>query len=120
MDRPAMCYPSRARRHSVRRYESPVVVDGPPRDELATKVLIAVAAEHVDITALLQRQRTAAIGQLQEYTRQKAHTDVDRDLPWLLLLDALILRTESEIRWLDMCEARLRRRTAGRPDAGQS
>lgn len=91
-------------------YESPVVTDGPPRDELATKVLIAVAAEHVDITALLQHQRTAAVSQLQEYTRQKAHTDPDRELPWLLLLDALILRTESEIRWLDLCEARLRAR----------
>lgn len=62
-------------------YESPVVVDGPPRHELATKVLIAIAAEHVDITALLQRRRSAAIGQLQESTRQKAHTDVDRELP---------------------------------------
>lgn len=93
-------------------FDSPVVVDGPPRDELATKVLIAVAAEHVDVTALLQRQRTAAVTQLQEYTRQKAHTDPERELPWLLLLDALILRTESEVRWLDLCEARLRRRDA--------
>lgn len=89
-------------------YDTPVVVESPPRDELAIKVLIAIAAEHVDVTSLLQRQRRAAVEQLQEYTRQKTHADPDEDLPWLLLLDALILRTESEIRWLDVCEARLR------------
>lgn len=91
-------------------YREPVVVEAPPRDELAIKVLIAVAAEDVDVTDLLQRQRSAAVRQLQEYTRQKSHADPDAELPWLLLLDALILRTESEVRWLDLCEARLRRR----------
>lgn len=91
-------------------FTEPVVVEAPPRDELAMKVLIAVAAEDVDVTALLQRQRTAAVEQLQAYTRQKAHADPDTELPWLLLLDALILQTESQIRWLDLCDARLRRR----------
>ena len=91
-------------------FDRPVVVDAPPRDELAMKVLIAVAAEDVDVTALLQRQRTAAVEQLQAYTRQKAHADPDTELPWVLLLDALILQTESQIRWLDLCDARLRRR----------
>ena len=93
-------------------YDAPVVVDPPPRDELAIKVLLAVAADDVDVTALLQRQRTATVEQLQEYTRQKALADPDDDLPWLLLLDALILKAEAEVRWLDMCEARLRRRNA--------
>ena len=91
-------------------FETPIVVESPPRDELAIKVLIAVAAEAVDVTDLLQRQRTAAVEQLQAYTKQKTQTDPDTELPWLLLLDALILRTESEIRWLDLCEARLRQR----------
>lgn len=82
----------------------------PPRDELAIKVLLAIAAEHVDVTAVLQRQRTATLEQMQEYARAKQVADPERELPWLLLLDALTLKAEAEIRWLDVCEARLRQR----------
>lgn len=92
-------------------FEAPVIADPPARDELAIKVLLAVAADAVDVTGVLMRQRTATVEQLQEYTRQKALADPDVDLPWVLLLDALILKAEAEVRWLDLCEDRLRRRT---------
>lgn len=91
-------------------FTRPVVVETPPRDELAIKVLLAIAAEHVDVTHVLQRQRTATIAQLQEYTRLKRQADPDEDLPFVLLLDALVLKAEAEVRWLDTCEARLRHR----------
>ena len=93
-------------------YAEPVVASAPPRDELAIKVLLALAADEVDVRGVLQRQRTATLEQLQEYTRLKRQADVDEDLPWVLLLDALILKAEAEVRWLDLCEARLRRRAA--------
>jgi DNA-binding PadR family transcriptional regulator len=93
-------------------FTEPVVIDSPPRDELAIKVLLAVAAEHVDVTGVLQRQRTATLEQLQEYTRLKRQADPDDDLPFVLLMDALVLKAEAEVRWLDTCEARLRRRAA--------
>ncbi len=60
------------------------------------------------MTDLLQRQRTASVEQLQAYTRRKAQADPHQDLAFLLMLDALIFRAESEIRWLDACEARIR------------
>lgn len=91
-------------------YGAPVTSARPPRDELAIKLLLAVAADEVDVAALLQRQRTATVEQLQEYTRQKQLTDPDADLPFLLLLDSLILKAEAEVRWLDICEQRLRAR----------
>ncbi len=91
-------------------FESPVVVDPPARDELAIKVLLAVAADGSDVSALLQRQRVASMDRLQEYTRQKMQADPERELSWLLLLDALILKTEAEVKWLDSCEERLRQR----------
>lgn len=91
-------------------FAEPTVPATPPRDELAIKVLLAVAAEHVDVGALLQGQRTATLEQLQEYTRLKRQADPETDLPWLLLLDALVLKAEAEVRWLDTCEARLRQR----------
>jgi DNA-binding PadR family transcriptional regulator len=89
-------------------FEHPVVVEAPARDELTIKVLLAVAAGDVDVTGLLQRQRRASVEQLQAYTRRKAKADPARDVAFLMLVDALIFRTEAEIRWLDACDARIR------------
>jgi DNA-binding PadR family transcriptional regulator len=89
-------------------FANPVVLEEPSRDELTIKVLLATAAGSIDVTGLLQRQRRASIEQLQAYTRRKAAADPERDVAFLILLDALIFRTEAEIRWLDACDARLR------------
>jgi DNA-binding PadR family transcriptional regulator len=91
-------------------FATPVQHDVAPREELTIKVLLAVAATNVDVTDLIQRQRRAAIEQLQAYTRRKAGADVAQDLAFLILLDALIFRSEAEIRWLDATEQRLRSR----------
>lgn len=91
-------------------YRSPVVDDPPSRDELALKVLLAVAADAVDVREILHGQRAATLEQLQRLTRQKAKADPEQELPWVLLLDAMILKAEAEVRWLDLCEERLRRR----------
>lgn len=93
-------------------YATPIVEDPPSRDELAIKVLLAVAADAVDVAGLLQAQRTAGMQRLQDLTRQKAAADPDHELPWLLLLDALILKQEAELRWLDLVEQRLDAREA--------
>jgi DNA-binding PadR family transcriptional regulator len=93
-------------------FAEPIVADPPARDELTIKVLLAVAANDVDVTDLLQRQRTASIEQLQAYTRRKAQADPQKDVPFLLMLDALIFRTEAEIRWLDAADARIRHAAA--------
>jgi len=87
-------------------FSEPVVAE-PDRDELMVKVLLAVAAADVDVTALIQRQRTATVEQLQGYTQRKA-SSAPNDLPFLMMLDALIYRTEADIRWLDACDARIR------------
>lgn len=89
-------------------FSNPVVPEGPARDELTIKVLLAVAAPDVDVSDVLQRQRRASIEQLQAYTRRKAQADPERDAVFLILLDALIFRTEAEVRWLDASEARIR------------
>jgi DNA-binding PadR family transcriptional regulator len=95
-------------------YAAPVD-DRPARDELAIKVLVALAAGSVDVTKILQAQRTATLERLQEWTRSKRRADPEADLAWLLLLDALILKAEAEVKWLDLCEERLRaRRGRGR------
>lgn len=95
-------------------FGTPVLPEAPGRDELTIKVLLAVAAGNVDVSGVIQRQRRASVEQLQAYTRRKAQSDPERDLAFLVLIDALIFRTEAEVRWLDACEARIA--ALGRPD----
>jgi DNA-binding PadR family transcriptional regulator len=83
----------------------------PPRDELAIKLALAVNAPGLDIAAVIQRQRAATMTALQGYNRLKRQTT---DLAYGLVLDSLIFGAEAEVRWLDHCEARLRR-TDGAP-----
>ncbi|MEU8431780.1 PadR family transcriptional regulator [Streptomyces sp. NPDC029216] len=102
-------------------YERPVDRTNPPRDELAIKLAMAVGAPGVDIRAVIQSQRHATIGAMQDYTRLKAQAlaaiESGRaherdDVAWLLVLEQLIFQTEAEARWLDHCEARLVRLAA--------
>ncbi len=92
-------------------YGEPVAADPPIRDELAIKVLLAVATDEADISDILTTQRTATMERIQELTRHKRKADPDAELPWLLLVEALILKAEAEVKWLDLCEAHLARRT---------
>ena len=107
-------------------FATPVPRSQPPRDELAIKLAIAVTLPDVDVAAIIQRQRTATMSALQDYTRLKrtgraARPDAPEDLAWSLVLDSLVFDAEAEVRWLDHCEARLRRavieRDAVRRDA---
>ena len=95
-------------------FATPVPRSQPPRDELAIKLAIAVTLPTIDVAGIIQRQRTATMSALQDYTRLKrsgraASPDAPEDLAWSLVLDALVFDAEAEIRWLDHCEARLRR-----------
>ena len=98
-------------------FTTPVGRGTPPRDELAIKLALAVTVPGVDIGTVIQQQRSATISALQDYTRLKRDRD-DRtpdDLAWGLVLDSLIFAAEAEVRWLDHCEARLRRAATERP-----
>ena len=75
-------------------------------------MLLAAAAESVDVLPILQAQREATMERLQRMTRMKAKADPDGELAWTLLLDALTLDAETELRWLDRCEQRIRERQA--------
>ena len=106
-------------------FATPVPRSQPPRDELAIKLAIAVTLPTVDVARIIQRQRTATMSALQDYTRLKrsgraASPDAPEDLAWSLVLDALVFDAEAEVRWLDHCEARLRRAAAERDDVRRS
>ena len=80
--------------------------DPPPRDELMLKVLMAIeqGAEHG--LNVITRQRSALHGLLQQRRRERSTTPTANDLAATLVTDALIVRAEADLRWLDLCESR--------------
>ncbi|MGC9666393.1 PadR family transcriptional regulator [Planosporangium sp. 12N6] len=99
-------------------FATPISRADRPRDELAIKLALALTTPGVDVRAVVQTQRTATMRTLQEYTRLKAGSDAATDLPWRLVLDAMLFQAEAELRWLDHCEASLvRHRPAPRAAA---
>lgn len=92
-------------------FTTPVGRTTPPRDELAIKLALAVTVPGVDVGTVIQQQRSATMSALQDYTRLKRDRDhaTPDDMAWGLVLDSLIFAAEAETRWLDHCEARLRR-----------
>ena len=80
----------------------------PPRDELVLKVLFAVQQGRGQALALITRQRTALTRLLQE-RRHAMRGGADAELATALVADALIARAEADLRWLDICEARVMR-----------
>ncbi|GHH63836.1 PadR family transcriptional regulator [Lentzea cavernae] len=87
-------------------FATPVQRGDRPRDEVAIKLALAITTPGVDVAKVVMTQRTATMRTLQEYTRLKTQPG---DLPWLLVLDAMIFQAEAELRWLDHCEASLLR-----------
>jgi hypothetical protein len=101
-------------------FTTPVPRTQPPRDELAIKLALAVTVPGVDVGRVIQQQRSATMSALQDYTRLKrsgraAQPVETADLAWSLVLDSLVFAAEAEIRWLDHCEARVRRAALSRP-----
>lgn len=90
----------------------------PPRDELVVKVLLSIAGAPETAVHVVTGQRTALTEVLQrrrQAGRAEARPDdTTRALAMRLAADAVIVRTEAQLRWLDLCEARLleHRRTA--------
>lgn len=94
-------------REELRRwFATPAAATAPPREELLVKVLLAVGAPGVDALEVIGIQRDALVEQLQEHrARQRSAGDLTARAR--MVADALAVRREAEIRWLDLCEERL-------------
>lgn len=96
-------------------FTTPVSRTERPRDELTIKLALAVTTPGVDVADVVQRQRSATMRALQEFTRMKAREHGPGDLSWRLVLDAMVFQAEAEIRWLDHCEATVLRHRPAHP-----
>jgi len=94
--------------------------DLPDRDELVVKVTLAQELG-VDVTAVIDEQRRVSTEVMQSHTRAKARV-ADDDMARLFAIDAAISHVEAELRWLDLCEARIahQEKRPGRISAGRT
>ncbi|WP_018217594.1 PadR family transcriptional regulator [Salinispora vitiensis] len=96
-------------------YLTPVTETERPRNELAIKLAMAAQDPSVDITIVVQQQRTESMRQLRDYTDLRRQANEDVDLTWSMFLDHLIFALEGELRWLDHVEGTVLRRRYTRP-----
>ena len=81
----------------------------PPRDELTVKVLLAAAHGPEHALEVIGHQRDSLLMLLQQRQRSAGRRGTKSRDPVVeqLVRDALIVRAEADLRWLDLCEARL-------------
>lgn len=90
-------------------WEAAPADEPPPRDELMVKVLLAVAVGRDHALDVITTQRNALLTLLQARQRsfnRRPARGVDA-LVDQLVADALVMRAEADLRWLDVCEERL-------------
>jgi DNA-binding PadR family transcriptional regulator len=82
--------------------------DPPPRDELIVKVLLAVTTTPDEALDIITGQRTAVHELLQQRRRARRDANAgDTSIAHRLAEDALVVRAEADLRWLDLCESRV-------------
>lgn len=91
----------------------------PDRQELVVKLALAVTVPGVDVTALVQTQRTATLSALHEATRVRRGIE-EADLAAALVLEHHLVSLEAELRWLDDIEGTLEKAAARRARIGSA
>jgi DNA-binding PadR family transcriptional regulator len=83
-------------------------VDGPVRlrDEFFLKVLVRSLGDPGAAIGFIHRQRHSHIGALSDLTRLQAAPDLHPASA--LLLEGAVLRMEADLKWLDLCEERMK------------
>lgn len=80
----------------------------PPRDELVTKVLVALRVPGIDVHQVIQVHRRQVLELMQQWTRMKGD-GTEFDLPFALMVDAELARLGAVATWLDLAEQHAKR-----------
>lgn len=95
-------------------WEAEPVDEPPPRDELMLKVLLAVSSGRDHALEVITAQRNAVMTLLQQRRRAPRRGAVE-SLAGTLVDDAVVVRAEADLRWLDLCEERVLAHPGPRP-----
>jgi DNA-binding PadR family transcriptional regulator len=83
-----------------------VAEDPPPRDELVLKVLLAIERAPDHAIEVITHQRAALVSVLQQRRRAARQADAS-SVASELADESVMVRAEADLRWLDVCEARV-------------
>jgi DNA-binding PadR family transcriptional regulator len=95
------------RRELERWYRSPEVREYQIGDAFYIKLVLSLTGGPVSPEEVLMAQRRELYQQLHEATVLRQKADPRSQLPWLLLLESAIMHLEADLRWIEMCEARM-------------
>jgi DNA-binding PadR family transcriptional regulator len=88
-------------------YRTPEVREYQLGDAFYIKLVLSLTGGPVSPEEVLIIQRRELYQQLHEVTVLRQQADPRKQLPWLLLLEGAIMHLEADLRWIEMCEARL-------------
>ena len=80
----------------------------PPRDELITKVLVALRVPGIDVHDVIQAHRRQAVELMRQWTSFKQE-EAELDVPFALMVEAELFRLEAVVKWLDIADRQVKR-----------
>jgi len=88
-------------------YLSPEVRDYRLGDAFYIKLVLSLLGGPVPPEHVLSAQRRELYQQLHQVTEMLRQPEARTQLPWVLLLESATMHLEADLRWIEMCEARL-------------
>jgi DNA-binding PadR family transcriptional regulator len=88
-------------------YLTPEVREYRLGDTFYIKLVLSLVGGPVNPEQVLMVQRRELYQQLHEVTEMRLQADPQTQLPWVMLLDSAVMHLEADLRWIEMCEARL-------------
>lgn len=88
-------------------YQTPEVRDYRLGDTFYLKLVFSLIGAPVSAEEVIRVQRRRLFQELHDVTVQREALDPRYDLPFMLLLETAIMHLDADLRWLEMCEARL-------------
>jgi len=106
-DRKVYCITQEGRQELERWYQSPEVREYRIGDAFYLKLVLSLVGGPVSPDEVLKVQRRELYQQLHQATALRLKADARTQLPWILLLESAIMHLEADLRWIEMCEARM-------------
>jgi DNA-binding PadR family transcriptional regulator len=88
-------------------YLTPEVRDYRLGDVFYVKLVLSLIHSPISPEQVLSVQRRELYQQLHEVTEMRRVVNPQTELPRLLLIESAIMHLEADLRWIEMCEARL-------------
>jgi DNA-binding PadR family transcriptional regulator len=88
-------------------YLEPDIRDYHLNDTFYSKLVLSLIASPISPEKLLNNQRRQLYQELHDVIEMRNRADAQSELPLFLLLETVIVHLEADIRWIEMCEARL-------------